>query len=85
MTPFLNTLPAGEGHNEDIARPDSIPSGLIEIARETKKPLIVCVDSGRLYDPMVIQLEVAGVPVFRRIDRATRALSVYVNYRKPAR
>jgi hypothetical protein len=33
----------------------------------------------------VTQLEVAGLPVFRRIDRATRALSVFVNYRMPAR
>jgi acyl-CoA synthetase (NDP forming) len=85
LSPFLNTLPAGEGHREDITREDSIPSGLIRIAESTKKPLIVCVDSGRLYDPMVTQLEVAGLPVFRRIDRATRALSVFVNYRMPAR
>jgi acyl-CoA synthetase (NDP forming) len=85
LSPFLNTLPAGEGHNEDITREDSVPSGLIRIAGKTKKPLIVCVDSGRLYDPMARQMEMAGLPVFRRIDRATRALSVYVNYRKPAR
>ena len=84
-TPFLNTLPKGEGHNEDILREDSVPSGLIRIARGTKKPLIVCVDSGRLYDPMCTQMEVAGIPVFRRIDRATRALSTYVNYRQPVR
>ncbi len=84
-TPFLNTLPASEEHDEDITREDSIPSGLIRIAHSTNKPMIICVDSGRLYDPMVRQMEMAGLPVFRRIDRATRALSVYVNYRKPAR
>lgn len=85
LSPFLNTLPAGPGHNEDITREDSVPSGLIRIARQTQKPLIVCVDSGRLYDPMARQMEMAGLPVFRRIDRATRAMSVYVNYRKPVR
>ena len=84
-TPFLNTLPAGPEHDEDITREDSIPSGLIRLARSTDKPLVVCVDSGSLYDPMVTQMEMAGIPVFRRIDRATRALSAFVNYRKPAR
>jgi acyl-CoA synthetase (NDP forming) len=82
-TPFLNTLPAGPGHPEDISREDSVPSGIIRLAEGSPKPLIACVDSGTLYDPMVTQMELAGVPVFRRIDRATRALSAYVNYRKP--
>ncbi len=82
-TPALNTLPKGEGHDDDITREDSVPNGLIRIARETRKPLVVCVDSGRLYDPMVTLMEVAGVPVFRRIDRATQALSTYVTRRAP--
>ena len=29
-------------------------------------------------------LEVEGIPVFRRIDRATRALSAWAEYRRPA-
>jgi acyl-CoA synthetase (NDP forming) len=82
LTPFLNTLPAGPGHDEDITREDSVPSGLIRLAAEIRKPMVVNLDSGRLYDPMVTMLEVAGIPVFRRIDRATRALSTYVNYRR---
>jgi acyl-CoA synthetase (NDP forming) len=78
LTPFLNTLPKGEGHPDDIEREDSVPKGLIRIAKATKKPMIVCLDSGRLYDPMVQMLEMEGIPVFRRIDRATRALSAWV-------
>jgi acyl-CoA synthetase (NDP forming) len=78
ITPFLNTLPKGEGHTEDILREDSVPQGLLRIAASTKKPLLVCVDAGRLYDPMADMMELAGIPVFRRIDRATRALSTFV-------
>ncbi|MEN8150331.1 MAG: acetate--CoA ligase family protein [Planctomycetota bacterium] len=81
LTPALNTLPKGEGHPDDIEREDSVPKGLIRLARKTKKPMVVCLDSGRLYDPMVEMLELEGIPVFRRIDRATRALSAYVTRR----
>ena len=33
------------------------------------------VDSGRLYDDFVILMERGGIPAFRKIDRASRALS----------
>ena len=81
LTPFLNTLPKGEGHPDDIERDDSVPKMLIALAEKTKKPMVVALDSGRLYDPMVEMLEGAGIPVFRRIDRAMRALSAYVTGR----
>jgi hypothetical protein len=35
------------------------------------------VDSGRIYDDCVVLLERAGIPTYRKIDRATRALSRY--------
>jgi hypothetical protein len=40
--------------------------------------MVVTIDSGRLYDPGVLMLERAGVPVYRKIDRASRALSTFV-------
>lgn len=78
LTPSLNTLPKGDRHREDIEREDSLPKGIVRLAKTSKKPLIVCVDSGPLYDPMVAMMELEGIPVFRRIDRATRALGAYV-------
>ncbi len=52
MTRAMQTLPAGEGHAESIAAPGSTPSRLIEIHRATAKPMAVCIDAGRDYDPM---------------------------------
>ena len=35
------------------------------------------VDSGRIYDPVCFMFERAGLPVFRKIDRAARALAAF--------
>ena len=45
---------------------------------ETEKPMVVTIDAGRLYDPGALLLERAGVPVYRKIDRAGRALSALI-------
>jgi hypothetical protein len=37
--------------------------------------MVVNVDSGRLYDDFVMVLQRGGIPVYRKIDRASRALS----------
>ncbi len=37
----------------------------------------VVVDSGVIYDPMCRMIEEAGIPVFRKIDRAARALDAF--------
>jgi hypothetical protein len=37
--------------------------------------MVVSVDSGRLYDAFVTVLQRGGIPVYRKIDRASRALS----------
>jgi acyl-CoA synthetase (NDP forming) len=78
-TPVLDVLvpdPTGR-HEENIFALRSLPAELSRIYREIEKPMIVCIDSGRLYDPSVLMLERAGVPVYRKIDRASRALSVF--------
>lgn len=79
-TPFLETLPAGEGHKEDIRNENSFPNVTIRIFEKTDKPMVVSVDSGRLYDPAVAMMEDAGIPVFRKIDRAMKALDVFLRY-----
>ncbi len=75
VTPALDNLPPDLTHSENVYAPQSLPQELLRVYRETKKPMVVCVDSGRLYDPMVILLQRGGIPCYRKIDRASRALS----------
>lgn len=77
LAPGLNTLPSGKGHAEDLRRKDSVASRLVRLGRRTRKPLIVVVDSGELYDPLARFLEDGRLPVFREIDRALRLLGLY--------
>jgi acyl-CoA synthetase (NDP forming) len=79
LTKALQTLPAGEGHTEDLTRPGGFASRTIEVFRSTDKPVVVNVDSGALYDPLADYLEKAGIPVFRRADEAVRFLRTYVD------
>jgi len=79
LTKALQTLPAGPGHGEDLARPGGFAARTIEIFRSTAKPVVVNIDSGALYDPLANHLEKAGVPVFRRADEAVRFLRLYVD------
>jgi acyl-CoA synthetase (NDP forming) len=77
VTPALDDLaPDLSGaHAENIFSPGSLAQELLRLFRETAKPLVVNVDSGRLYDDFVSVLQRGGIPVYRKIDRASRALS----------
>ncbi|HEX5854896.1 MAG TPA: acetate--CoA ligase family protein [Thermoanaerobaculia bacterium] len=77
VTPALDDLaPDLSGaHAENIFSRGSLPQELLRLFRETAKPLVVNVDSGRLYDDFVSVLQRGGIPVYRKIDRASRALS----------
>ncbi|MFN2370589.1 MAG: hypothetical protein ABR506_05465, partial [Candidatus Krumholzibacteriia bacterium] len=79
VTPALDNLPADPagGHPEDLDGPRSQASQLIRILGASAKPAVVVVDSGRIYDPLCRRLEQAGIPVFRKIDRAARALAAF--------
>ena len=77
LTPALNTLPPDAGHCENVADEASIASRLARLFVEQRKPWVVTIDGGRLYDAMAARLEGAGVPVFRSADRALRLLGVY--------
>ena len=79
LTKALQTLPAGEGHGEDLTRPGAFAARTIEIFRSTSKPVVVNIDAGALYDPLADHLEKAGIPVFRRADEAVRFLRLYVD------
>jgi acyl-CoA synthetase (NDP forming) len=77
VTPSLDILapdPFG-AHSENLFSKGSLAQELLRLFRATRKPLVVNVDSGRLYDDFVGVLQHGGIPVYRKIDRASRALS----------
>ncbi len=82
-TLFQENLPAGPGHKEDINRKSSHPNTMISLFRSTEKPMVVCLNEGAIYDPAVEMMERAGVPVFRKIDRAARAMDIFLKIRSP--
>ena len=77
-TPFLDSLGRGEGHREDVEGEQGLATLLARFFRETTKPVVFSVDSGALYDPLVAAMRRAGLPTFRRVDRATRALARFI-------
>ena len=77
LTAQLNTLARAEGHAEDVTRAEAVGSRLARVFAATGKPMVVVIDSGALYDPMVDGLTRAGVPVFRSADRALAALNAW--------
>ncbi len=79
VTPALDDLaPSLWGtHTENIYSTGSFPQELVRIYRASKKPMVVNVDSGSLYEDFVMVLQRGGIPVFRKIDRASRALSAF--------
>jgi acyl-CoA synthetase (NDP forming) len=77
VTPALDNLaPDLIGtHSENMYAAGSLPQELVRLFHATNKPVVVAVDSGRLYDDFVQLLQRNGIPVWRKIDRASRALS----------
>ena len=67
-------------HGESVEAETSLPKRLVRALAKFDKPTVLCVDSGALYTPAVKILLEAGLPTFRKIDRATRALSAFVSY-----
>jgi acyl-CoA synthetase (NDP forming) len=75
LTPALQTLAADAGHLEDVDADGSVASGLIRLWQQTKKPLVVVVDGGPMYETFARRLEAEGVPTFRAADRALEVLN----------
>lgn len=80
VTPALETLAAvADGsHREDLMAGTSLGRQWVDIVTTSRKPVVAVIDSGRLYDPLCHLLEAAGIPVFRKIDRAARALAAFI-------
>jgi acetyltransferase len=67
-------------HTENIFALGSLPAEIIRVNNTIKKPMVAAIDSGRLYDPTVMLLQRAGIPCYRKIDRASRALSAFATF-----
>jgi acyl-CoA synthetase (NDP forming) len=85
LTAQLNTLAPGAGHGEDVSRPDGVAARLARVFEGTRKPMVVAIDSGALYDALADRLLRAGVPVFRSVDRALDAVNAWMAGVTPSR
>ncbi len=63
LTPALNTTPGGP-----------FAQALIALWNSTSKPWVLVIEGGFTYDEFVSRLTQAGVPVFRKADRAAKIL-----------
>lgn len=79
-TSTQENLPPGPGHDENIENGGSHPKTLIRIFEESDKPIVVCMNEGEIYDPAVKMMEAGGIPVFRKIDRAMRAMNIFLDH-----
>jgi acyl-CoA synthetase (NDP forming) len=84
LTVALDTLPAGPGHDNDLARPDGIGLRLARLHAALDKAFVAVVDAGAVYDPLVSVIERHGIPTFRTADTALRLLNVFVASRRRA-
>ena len=77
LSPAMLTTP------EEMAKPGSLVERLPKLFAEARKPVIVNIDSGSLYEPLAKALRAAGVPVFRSADVAVKALGRWLCQRVP--
>jgi acyl-CoA synthetase (NDP forming) len=81
LTGALDTVVAGEGHDEDLTHPSSIVMRMARLHAASEKPWVAVVDAGPLYDSMARLLAVHGVPTFRGADRAMQVLGRFCRWR----
>jgi indolepyruvate ferredoxin oxidoreductase beta subunit len=75
LTAALKTDP------DEIEAEGSLAKRIPRLFAEARKPLIVVVDSGPMYEPLVRALRLGGVPVFPSADQAIRSLGRYLCHR----
>ena len=84
LTGALQTLPASADHDERLDAPDGLLAGLARLRVMHTKPFVVVVDAGAAYDPLAARFEEAGIPTFRTVDRALRALARLATHTVPS-
>ncbi len=81
LTPILHTLPEEMEPGTLFDAEDSIVERITRLNTASTKPLVIVVDSGKLYDPMADAFQNDGLPVFRSADIAVRVLGKYIQNR----
>ncbi len=81
LTPILHTLPEEMEPGTQFGAEDSIVERITRLNMTSTKPLVIVVDSGKLYDPMADAFQNDGLPVFRSADIAVRVLGKYIQNR----
>ncbi|MCP4338600.1 MAG: CoA-binding protein [Desulfobulbaceae bacterium] len=81
LTPTLHTLPEEINLEKRLGSEHSIIEQIANLNTASSKPLIIVVDSGRLYDPMADGFQQHGLPVFRSADIAVSVLGKYIHNR----
>ena len=77
IVPHVESLKTIE---ENYLDEDAIGPLLVKAFRKTQKPVVVSVNAGRHYQPLVRYLEENGLPVFSDIRSAIRSLDAFAAY-----
>ncbi len=85
LTPVLHTLSKEKSPAKAFASENNIAKLIPNLAARFKKPLVMVVDSGPLYDPLADALQQGGLPVFRSADQAVWVLGKYIQGRMKAK
>jgi acyl-CoA synthetase (NDP forming) len=78
LTAALKTAP------EELDSEGSLVERIPRLFAGANKPMVVVVDSGPRYDPLIRALRAAGIPVFPSADQAIRSLGRYLCHRAGA-
>ncbi|MGI5862959.1 MAG: acetate--CoA ligase family protein [Myxococcales bacterium] len=78
LTARMATLGPDAPEEQSIRSPGSLVNRLARVMKDAKKPVVVSIDSGYLYDPMARAFEEKGLPTFRSAERAVKAMGLYV-------
>jgi acyl-CoA synthetase (NDP forming) len=81
LTPILHTLPEEIDNDKRFGSENSIVEQIVALNAASTKPLIIVVDSGKLYDPMADSFQQHALPVFRSADIAVSVLGKYIHNR----
>ena len=81
LSPAMLTLPPESSERFSFSGGDSIVQLFPALIDKSSKPIIGVVDGGRLYDPLVDELQQAGLAVFRSSDQAVQTLAAYMEGR----
>jgi acyl-CoA synthetase (NDP forming) len=81
LTPILHTLPEEIHAITAFGGEATLIERVAEINTNSPKPLVMVIDSGKLYDPLAETFQRSGLPVFRSADIAVSVLGKYLHYR----